>query len=359
MAKNNPHPGVLLSELLEKKGISQRDLAGRLNIAHSQLNNILNGNRAININFALSLQAAGYEEASFWLTKQMEYELLEAQKDEELSKKNKAIRLLKEIEELVPVSFFKKMDMLTGDSEQNIKEIFKIYNVKDINGLEKSIKKYDFSKFRKSSKFTENRNNIIAWSHLAEFQAKLEDVKEFNISNQTELIEELKKCFLKNDETIARTKSILKKYGVKFIILDRPSQTPVDGKSFMSGNNPAIALSLKYSRLDNFAYNIMHELGHVYLHLTNDAYKNVNFFTNAPNIEKEEFEADDFARNNLISLNDWNEFISTHDEFDDDSILKFSKKIKVHPGIIRGRVCFENPDYYRKRTAINALNVLK
>jgi HTH-type transcriptional regulator/antitoxin HigA len=44
--------------------------------------------------------------------------------------------------------------------------------------------------------------------------------------------------------------------------------------------------------------------------------------------------------------------------FDDASILHFAKEIDIHPAIIRGRVCFENNEYYKKRNAINSLNVL-
>lgn len=359
MAEQILHPGTLLSDMLDKKGLSQRELASRLDISHSLLSNILNGNRPINMKLAISLEAIDFDKANFWLTKQMEYELYHAQNDKEIIKKQEIIKTWNEIENLIPVSYFKKFNLLNAEFEENIKSVFKLYGAKDLITLKNNVENYSFNNFRKSSKFKENRNNVIAWSNLAEYQARLEKVNNFDISNETELIEELQKCFLKNDGTVSKTKSILKKYGIKFLILDRPSQTPVDGKSFMCGENPSIVLSLKYNRLDNFAFTIMHELGHVFKHLTNEKYKNVNFFTNAPNIEKEEFEADYFAKNNLIKLNDWNEFISIHDEFDDNSILKFSKKIKVHPGIIRGRVCFENPDYYRKRTGITALNVLK
>jgi HTH-type transcriptional regulator/antitoxin HigA len=359
MALKNPHPGVILNELLEQKGISQRELATRLDVAHSQLNNILNGNRAININFALSLQAAGYKDASFWLTKQMEYELSVAQSNQELSKKNQTIEILKEIEELVPIYYFKKQDLLKGDSEDNVREIFKIYDVKDLDGLRHRINNYDLSKFRKSSKFEENKNNVIAWSILAQYFAKNETVAEFDKKNESKLMAELKKCFLTNKNTVKNTKKILNKYGIKFFILDRPSQTPVDGKSFMCGNNPTIVLTLKYNRLDNFAFTIMHELGHVFEHLTKSKYKNVEFYINPTNVVLEELEADIYAKDVLIDPEIWDEFIFSIDEYDDDIIFDLAKKIKVHPGIIRGRICFENPEYYRKRTSINAMNVLQ
>lgn len=359
MSKKISHPGEILNGIITERGLNQRELSSRLDIANSLLSNILNGNRSINMNLAMSLEAIGFHNATFWLTKQMEYDLHLAQNDKEHIKKQEVIKIWNQIEDLIPVAYFKKFDVLTDEFEENIKTVYNMYGAKDIHTLANNIKNYSFNNFRKSSKFKENTDNIIAWSHLAEFKARQEKVGVFDISNENQLIEELKKCFFKNNDTVEKTKVILKKYGIKFFTLDRPSQTPVDGKSFMCEENPSIVLSLKYSRLDNFAFTILHELGHVFKHLTNEKYKGTNFFTNAPNIEKEEFEADDYAKNHLINLEEWNEFISTHDKFDDASILKFSNKIKVHPGIIRGRVCFENPQYYRKRTNITPLNILK
>ena len=46
------HPGLILEEILIESGITQRELASKINIAHSLLNNILKGNRNINVNIA-------------------------------------------------------------------------------------------------------------------------------------------------------------------------------------------------------------------------------------------------------------------------------------------------------------------
>lgn len=357
------HPGEILNDLLNERGLSQRELASRLDIAHSLLSNILNGNRSINIKLAISLQAVGFNDANFWLTKQLAYDLQEAEKDDDVIKKQEAIKAWNEIENIVPTAYFKKYNILTSDVEDNMKIILDIYNASDVEVLKDTVNNYSFNHYRKSEKFNENKNNVIAWSYLAEYKAKHETVNSFSKSNESKLISELNRCFYRcfyeNIDVINEAKSILNKYGIKFFILERPSQTPVDGKSFICGENPAIVLSLKYSRLDNFAYTLMHELGHVFLHLIHKKYKNENFFINAPNIKVEEAEADSYAENHLIDINEWNEFILTHDEYDDDTIIEFAEKITVHPAIIRGRVCHEYPDYYRKRSSINAINTIK
>lgn len=354
------HPGIYLGKLMEEQGMSQRELAAKIDIANSLLSNILNGNRNIGVNLALSLEAADMKTADFWLKKQMHYSLNIAKNEQENQKKEKQIKTWNEIDQLnlVPLNFLKKQDFLNINSSEDVPKIFETYDVSNLIELEKKIKNFNLKYFRKSSKFAENRNNVIAWSVVAEHKASQITVEKFKLESSKMLIVELLKCFWENKNTIEKTTEILAAYGIKFFILNRPIKTPVDGKSFMSKENPAIALTLKYKRLDNFAFTLMHELGHVYLHLTKSKYQDSDFFINNSNMELEEFEANKFAKNSLIPLDSWNAFSLSHHEFTDEAIIEFANEIKVHPAIIRGRVCFENPEYYRKRTMINSRNVL-
>ena len=357
------HPGIILDNMLNEKSLSQRDLASRIDVAHSLLNNILKGNRNINVNIAIALESAGFKDANYWLTKQMKFNLFEAQKDKDVIRKSKLIKEWNDIEEngIVPLSFFKKQNIGINTSD-DLDKIYEMYGVKNYNGLEKRVNEFNPTYFRKSSKFAENKNNIVAWSLLAKYKASHQTVPSFKRSNEYLLLEELKKCFYNGKDVINKTKKILNKFGIKFFTLNRPSQTPAEGKSFMSGKNPAIVLSLKYKRLDNFAFTLFHELGHVFEHLTNPdkpQFQNEEFFVNSSNNEIVEFEADNYARNNLIEENIWIDFINLNENFSDEVILKFSKKNKIHPGIVRGRVCFEYNEYYRKRSSITAMNKLE
>ena len=74
------HPGVELDYMLNERNLSQRDLASRIDVAHSLLNNILKGNRHINVNIAIALESAGFKDANYWLMEQMKFNLYHAQK---------------------------------------------------------------------------------------------------------------------------------------------------------------------------------------------------------------------------------------------------------------------------------------
>jgi hypothetical protein len=34
----------------------------------------------------------------------------------------------------------------------------------------------------------------------------------------------------------------------------------------------------------------------------------------------------------------------SNEEFDDALIIDFANELNIHPGIVRGRICFENPE---------------
>lgn len=52
-------------------------------------------------------------------------------------------------------------------------------------------------------------------------------------------------------------------------------KTPIDGFSFWQGENPTIVLTLRLNRIDNYAFALLHEIYHVYMHLSTIENKNI------------------------------------------------------------------------------------
>lgn len=67
------HPGEMVKDEIEYRGISQKALAKEIGIPASILNEVLNGKRAINTEYALLFEAALGIEADLWLRLQAEY----------------------------------------------------------------------------------------------------------------------------------------------------------------------------------------------------------------------------------------------------------------------------------------------
>lgn len=86
------HPGEVLKDELEYRGISQRGLARGMGISYSALNEVLNAKRALNPELAMMMEAALGVDAAPLLAMQNEYDLLMTERNKSFMEKLKKIR---------------------------------------------------------------------------------------------------------------------------------------------------------------------------------------------------------------------------------------------------------------------------
>ena len=75
------HPGEVIKDEIEYRGISQRQLAMQLGISYSQLNEVLNGKRSLNTEIALLISTALDIDAEPLLILQTRYDLITARRN--------------------------------------------------------------------------------------------------------------------------------------------------------------------------------------------------------------------------------------------------------------------------------------
>lgn len=85
------HPGEVIKDELEYRGISQRCLANQIGVPASQLNEMLNAKRPLNVEMALLIEQALGIDAAPLLSLQMKYNLLSAKRDKSFLKRLKEI----------------------------------------------------------------------------------------------------------------------------------------------------------------------------------------------------------------------------------------------------------------------------
>ncbi len=339
------HPGILIADELDSRDdLNQKDLAHLLDVKVSFLNEIIKGKRPITADTALVLEKALDIPADFWMKFQIQYDLDTARIKAKNIVKVQNIEIWSVIKNYVPVNSFKKLGYLTDDIDKNIRKIFEIFRISTIDELISQFAARRFSFYRKSQKLTIDEKNLFSWSALAEYEASLLEVNVFSEYCKEQLIEELNKCFYENENLVGNAKTILHNYGVKLIILEKFNKTPVDGYSFWSVNNPAIVLSCRHKRVDNLAFTIFHELGHVFLHLSKNKDLKILDIDDKENIMNEN-EADNFAMNNLISQSSWKKIEKNNFPLQDSLLLDLANELKVHPSIIFGRICKETKNY--------------
>lgn len=86
------HPGEVIKDEIEYRGISQRRLAETTGIAYSVLNEVLNGKRAMTTDYALLIGKALDIDAEFLIRMQAKYEMDLAKKNPKMSLRLKNIR---------------------------------------------------------------------------------------------------------------------------------------------------------------------------------------------------------------------------------------------------------------------------
>ena len=86
------HPGEIIKDEVEYRGISQRQLAKQMGIANSALNEILNGRRPITEKTALLFEAALGINAEPLLRLQMKYNIQTMTKDKTFMQRLERIR---------------------------------------------------------------------------------------------------------------------------------------------------------------------------------------------------------------------------------------------------------------------------
>ena len=92
------HPGEMIKDEVEYRGISQKKLAVEMGISPSLLNEILNGRRRVSTEYALLFEAALGINAEVWIRLQNDYDLQVAKSNkpfmERLAKIKKVAALL-------------------------------------------------------------------------------------------------------------------------------------------------------------------------------------------------------------------------------------------------------------------------
>lgn len=348
------HPGEILEDELKARNISQVDFAKTIDIKRSQLNEYIKGKRDFNNELCLLVSTALEMEESIWLNLKQNYELDKLKVDAKVVAKLAAVEEYKQVNRL-PKRFLKEHGIITTDKSESIENLRDFYGISNLAQLSQKVNEPRYAYHRKSEKSKVLIPNLVSWEQLVKIKAEAIIVKEFNTNSSDELIAKLKHIFKENTNALEQCKKLLAEYGIKLVHQSKPEKCAVDGFSFWSNGKPAIGLSLRYNRIDHLAFTLIHELGHVYLHLPNNidaAYIDAADESGSYGDSKEEKEANAFTKENLIPEAEWEDFLMRYFKPDDGDFELLAEKCGIHPAIPFGRFCFEM-NQFRKRTKID------
>lgn len=137
---------------------------------------------------------------------------------------------------------------------------------------------------------------------------------------------------------------LIKKHGIAVIIEPQLKGTMLDGAALKEvDGTPIIALTLRYDRVDNFWFTLVHELVHVWKHI-DDANEAILDDLEHASTDKRESEANRIARDAFIPRSMWKR-TDAYLKPSRETIVELAKELKIHPAIVAGRLRKEAGNY--------------
>jgi len=142
----------------------------------------------------------------------------------------------------------------------------------------------------------------------------------------------------------------LAKHGIHFVCLPHLPRTHLDGAALqLADGTPVIGLTLRYDRLDNFWFCLLHELAHVGRHMdgkNDEAFVDDLSLRDVEGVSRDpkEEEADEWAEKALIPADVW-QASRIGENPSPLAVVELARRLSIHPAIIAGRVRHETRNF--------------
>lgn len=317
--KNTPfavaHPTEIIKDELKARGMSQKELASRMDMQTSNLSRFLKGEN-ITPAIAAKLEVALDIPAEFWLNLQAQYEIDTkniALRDE---KEREAFNVEKMLTNIINLpEFYKRLGISSSLFIQD--KLSKLEELMGFPVLNLSSQPFILQRcFKKNEKYETDERNETTWLTLAYIESKnKKPAHQYVDGNAQKAAEEISKYAHLGGITELEMQSILNNYGIAYSVIPKLEKTPIDAASLQMSGYPSIVTTHRYNDMSRLIFNILHELGHIQKHMSFVNDNQCVVFVSSENEysreNKEEREANEFAEDMLIPKETWRKMMST------------------------------------------------
>ncbi|QBR76281.1 XRE family transcriptional regulator [Acinetobacter baumannii] len=337
-------PGQALSALLIEKGWNGRVLAGILQIDESGVNRLLQDKKSISPNLAIIFEDIFKVPAEQFINLQGQYDLAKARlkvmPDPQLEYRAKLFGSL-------PIADMINRSWLNVENKKDFNKIeSELLRLFKVDSLEKIIEITPHS--AKKSNCDDIATPVqLAWINHVKRIASEMIVPAYSPEKGKMAAEKLKPL-LYSAEEIRKVPRILMEHGIRFVIVESLKGSKMDGVCLWlnDGASPVIGMSLRFDRIDNFWFVLRHELEHVIQGHGKIVPKIDIDIQPGESEDEDEKIANEAAAYYAISEQKMNSFIARkYPFFADIDIMGLANTIKVHPGIIAGKLQYHTKKY--------------
>jgi HTH-type transcriptional regulator/antitoxin HigA len=324
-------PGVFVRDELEERGWSQTDLADILDRPVGLVNELIAGKRGISPETAKGLAAAFGTSPELWMNLEAAYQLSRVGKDAEHDITRRAKMYNKApLKDMIRRGWVEPSDNVDV-LERRLLHFYRIDSLDDEPQL------FAHAARKSTSYWKATTTSQLAWLCRARHVANTVGVESYSAKNLEMALNRL--CLLYHQPQEARhVPRILAEAGIRFVVVQPLSGSKIDGACFWVDKSPVVAMSLRFDRIDNFWFVLMHELGHV---SKGELSIDEDMKPEPESLEKpgSEIQADQFALDHLIPQEKLAGFMARVGPlYSAKRIEAFARTINVHPGIVVGQL---------------------
>lgn len=193
---------------------------------------------------------------------------------------------------------------------------------------------------------TPNEYALLAWQarvlDMARRSAEKNQINDFLLDDTW--VKDLAELSSNNNSPLLAME-FLREKGIILIAERHLPGTYLDGAAMLLDDGvPVIGLTLRHDRLDNFWFVLMHEIGHIFLHLFDSL--GLDFFDEGDEAGGDELEreADKFALDMLIPEREWASCLSRF-SMTEESVIQDAARVGVGKEVVAGRIRKESGNY--------------
>ena len=326
------HPGETLIEILEDRGMSQRELAVRTGVTEPHISSIVNCQKAISVSFAKKMEYALGIDAGFWINLQANYdkELADFEEFNEIS--GEELEILKALNSII--EHFKQIGFLEPEVHGPML-VIQLRKLLNISNLIRIPEISQTGAYRLATATNVDPYVLFTWLRMCDLITDNQQIEQvLDIDKLKKKVPLIKELMLEDVAKVQfRLKSYLAECGIKFFIVKHFRGAPVQGV-IKKNNEGTLSLLMTTRRkfADIFWFTLFHEIGHIINGDIEDKLIDYDFAKS-----EAEDKADEFAANILMDAKEYESFVGKGD-FSLPLIKKFCIEQNIPPYILIGRL---------------------
>lgn len=330
-------PGEFIKEEIDARGWTQNDLADITGKSVRLISEVILGKRALTPDTAQALADALGTSAQFWMNMESAYQLSKLKTD------TAPVARRAKLYSFFPVKEMLKRGWIEATESLDVLES-RFTTFCRMDNLDTAPKFHSYAARRTTYNEVEQSPLLTAWLYRAQQMAQGLAVGKFSAKSADAVVAQLK-SLMANPEDIRQVPRVLADAGIRFVLIEPFPGMKVDGVCFwLDAESPVIAMTLRFDRIDNFWFVLMHELRHVANKdgQSGRAIVDENLGAEGSDTgEKPDFEvkADQEAAEAIIPAATFNDFVlRVAPLYSEQRIIGFAARIGVHPGIVVGQL---------------------